>query len=41
MNTLIDALATTVLLILVILLISHLLNGSASEWLRSKVQASE
>ena len=39
MTTLIETLATAILLILGIMLISHLMNGTAIEWLKSKVVA--
>lgn len=39
MNTIIESLATTILLILGILLISHMINGSATDWIMSKFKA--
>ncbi len=37
MITLVESIAMVILLILMILLISHLINGTAIEWLKSKV----
>lgn len=39
MTTLVEFLATIVLLVLVVLLIAHLLHGDASAWLTSKFKA--
>lgn len=39
MTTLIETLATVILLILGIIFISQLMNGTAIEWLKSKVVA--
>jgi len=36
MNTIIESMATAVLLIVVVLLFSHLLNGTATSWISSK-----
>ena len=39
MGTLIESFATAILLIIAILLLSHLLNGTATEWIGSKFKA--
>lgn len=36
MATFVESFSTAILLILAIILLSHLLNGSASEWFNSK-----
>ena len=41
MTTFIESLATGVLLILGILLLLHMVNGTAVDWITSKVKASE
>jgi hypothetical protein len=39
MATIMESAATAVLLILLILLFSHMLNGTASSWISSKFKA--
>lgn len=39
MTTIVEALATIILLVLVVLLITHLLHGDASAWISSKFKA--
>jgi hypothetical protein len=39
MTTLIESLATAVLLILFVLLLSHIINGTATSWIGSKFKA--
>jgi len=41
MSTVIESLATTILLILLILLFLHMINGTAVDWITSKVQATD
>jgi len=41
MITAVETLAAIVLIILVVLFISHLINGTASDWLKSKFQVAE
>jgi hypothetical protein len=38
MTTLIESLSAAVLLILAVLLVTHMLNGTASTWISSKVK---
>jgi hypothetical protein len=41
MATIIESTATVILLIFAILLFSHLLNGTATEWISSKFTVAE
>jgi len=41
MSTAIEGISTVVLLILGILLLAHLINGTATEWLKSKFVAAD
>lgn len=39
MSTMVEGFATAVLLILLVLLATHLINGTASSWIKSKFEA--